>query len=590
MFRAHYLLLLLMGIPLTSWSKDIGTDIDELNIMEPYEERESNGDEKKASALGHFAKAYFLLLENRTYNEEIFNEFLSAVSNDPEARLPLKFMFQAWKALGKEERLSNKIIDTASANPEALILNMESARIAYSMDKAEKAAELLERSLEAIDDEPEKRGSYIAERYKKNHSGVYQEATILLSKIYISLEEYSKGDDLFEDIFELDGMTEDFRLIRSAVFFYSEIADKGEDGFFSGWSKRRYRRRLESYLADFERLCRENRYKIREIIPVLKVYERYSMYNRSERLLCERILADPNDLAAYLFLAAVYYDSERYSLAALVWKKLLADNPAEARFYYELGRAHYMNGDYDDTVRIYEKYNAKKPGNPEVIFRLGVSYFNTGEYEKAISTLMQMNGSPDSEYVKAKSYSYLGRYAEALESMKKAEQYAKELNYEHFLSRKFYIDLSFAYDYAGEHMKAVEILRELYEKYPEDPDLCNSLGYLLADNKMELDFAEELIEDALDEDDENPAYLDSMAWVLYRKGDYEGAFDYMEECLEYSTCPPDPVIADHAGDIYFALGDRENALKYWKLALESISIDVDRKRIEEKIRKCEDPS
>ena len=56
-----------------------------------------------------------------------------------------------------------------------------------------------------------------------------------------------------------------------------------------------------------------------------------------------------------------------------------------------------------------------------------------------------------------------------------------------------------------------------------------------------------------------------MAWVLYRMKRYKEAAEYIERSLKYGR---DSVILDHAGDIFHALGDRDKAEKYWKLALQ----------------------
>ena len=92
---------------------------------------------------------------------------------------------------------------------------------------------------------------------------------------------------------------------------------------------------------------------------------------------------------------------------------------------------------------------------------------------------------------------------------------------------------------------------------------------------------------AIDKEDSNPAYLDSMAWVLFRKKDFRSAKTYIEKSLQLDEFSPDAVIADHAGDIYNALGEKDNALKYWKIAAETYSSDLYPEIIREKISSVE---
>src|SRR5262249_2729216 len=81
--------------------------------------------------------------------------------------------------------------------------------------------------------------------------------------------------------------------------------------------------------------------------------------------------------------------------------------------------------------------------------------------------------------------------------------------------------------------KAEEQLRSLLEKDPDNPTFNNDLGYILADHDMKLDESEKLVRKALEKDREqrrkanpdikpeqdkdNPAYLDSLGWVLFKQ-------------------------------------------------------------------------
>jgi predicted Zn-dependent protease len=79
--------------------------------------------------------------------------------------------------------------------------------------------------------------------------------------------------------------------------------------------------------------------------------------------------------------------------------------------------------------------------------------------------------------------------------------------------------------------------------------------------------AEELILKALNKDPENPAYIDSYAWVLYYKGQYQRAYELLLKALEKEK--EDPVIWEHIGDVLMKLNKKDQALdayrKSWQL-------------------------
>ncbi len=75
----------------------------------------------------------------------------------------------------------------------------------------------------------------------------------------------------------------------------------------------------------------------------------------------------------------------------------------------------------------------------------------------------------------------------------------------------------------------------------------------------------ELISKALALEPEEPAILDSMGWVLYRKGEYEEALEYLNKAFERF---PDPEVAAHLGEVLWVTGDTEAALAIWRAALD----------------------
>jgi len=117
----------------------------------------------------------------------------------------------------------------------------------------------------------------------------------------------------------------------------------------------------------------------------------------------------------------------------------------------------------------------------------------------------------------------------------------------------------------GEMHRSVRVLEELVEDHPDNPVLLNALGYLLTDQFDRHDEARGYIQKALAMEPDNAAIIDSMGWVLFKLGDYEAAFDYLDRAYRLE---PDPEIAAHLIDVHWALGEREEALALLETALE----------------------
>lgn len=118
----------------------------------------------------------------------------------------------------------------------------------------------------------------------------------------------------------------------------------------------------------------------------------------------------------------------------------------------------------------------------------------------------------------------------------------------------------------GNLTEAKEWLEQVLDEFPEDTSAQNDLGYLWADEGINLDRALEMIQNAVAAEPDNPAYRDSLGWVLYRLERYEEALIEMQKAAD--TEEPDGVILDHLGDVYLGLGNLEKARESWQQALE----------------------
>src|SRR2546429_7962994 len=73
-----------------------------------------------------------------------------------------------------------------------------------------------------------------------------------------------------------------------------------------------------------------------------------------------------------------------------------------------------------------------------------------------------------------------------------------------------------------------------------------------------------MIRHAVTSEPENSAYLDSLGWVLYKRGQFEEARAHLDAAVKHID-RPDPVVLDHLGDVLYRLNQREQAVKNWKL-------------------------
>src|SRR5699024_836337 len=84
------------------------------------------------------------------------------------------------------------------------------------------------------------------------------------------------------------------------------------------------------------------------------------------------------------------------------------------------------------------------------------------------------------------------------------------------------------YERLGRISASKDLFYELLEKQPLWAEVYNGFGYVLAENNIELELANDLLTRALAMDPESPYILDSFGWLQYRMGNLELAELYLK--------------------------------------------------------------
>jgi tetratricopeptide (TPR) repeat protein len=127
--------------------------------------------------------------------------------------------------------------------------------------------------------------------------------------------------------------------------------------------------------------------------------------------------------------------------------------------------------------------------------------------------------------------------------------------------------------------EAAALLKAVVPDMKQQPEMLNFTAYVMALSGTNLDVAERLVEQALARDAANGAYIDTLGWVYFQRGDTQRALAKVQRALELEG--EDPVITDHLGDIYLRLGLPDKARAMWQ---KSLQLDAQNKAVEQKLR------
>lgn len=135
-----------------------------------------------------------------------------------------------------------------------------------------------------------------------------------------------------------------------------------------------------------------------------------------------------------------------------------------------------------------------------------------------------------------------------------------------------------AYYKKGNREKAFLCYDNALELDPDNPLALNNYAYFLIEESgqisdEDLEKADAMSAKAIVNAPDNPVYLDTRAWLKFRKGEYQEALELEEQALkilgEETEKDDMSEYYSHMGDILFMLNRPQEALEEWKKALES---------------------
>lgn len=234
-------------------------------------------------------------------------------------------------------------------------------------------------------------------------------------------------------------------------------------------------------------------------------------------------------------------------------KDFLSTNPQDARGLFLLASANLQTGDFTAAEEVGRRLLALDPTSIPAMRALSAALVGRREYRAVVDLL-----TPFSKNLTVRSK---GRESEAALLLAQLAHAQSEL---------------------GEHESAIASLTAAIASDPLSAPALNSLGYTLAERGERLPEAVSFIQRALKVEPDNPSYLDSLGWALFKQGRTEEAEPHLRKAAD--ALPEQSVIQDHFGDVLARRGKFTEAIGAWERALSGDGADIDRPAIEKKIR------
>jgi tetratricopeptide (TPR) repeat protein len=189
----------------------------------------------------------------------------------------------------------------------------------------------------------------------------------------------------------------------------------------------------------------------------------------------------------------------------------------------------------------------------EILYRLD----RNSEAEEVLARLAE-EGSLEDLTLLAEVYQSQERYELAIPVLERALKLDPN-------STSLLFWLAAAHERSGGKRQAEDLLQQLLAIDPHFAPALNYLGYMWAEAGENLGEALALVEQAVELEPDNGAFMDSLGWAHFQLGQYEEARGFLEKAA--ALVGDDAVVLEHLGDLYVALGSLEEARIHYERAL-----------------------
>ncbi len=437
-----------------------------------------------------------------------------------------------------------------------------------------------------------------------------------LSSVYIALSDFPKAAETIEKIISIDSsytyglytlarLYQEMKMPSKAITVFESITDKiGYDyevlrkmyDIYAGFKE------MDKATETLEAILKLNPYNS-EIKSLLAAhYREIGRLDEAERLYEEVFAISPKDKNVQAELVKIYFQRNDNDKGFKKFSQLLGKDSLDFYEKVQVGEVYYRlisqdKGALDITTNIFTSLNSEYPGEWIPYYYLGAIDLinkNEGSYQEKFNQAMQYGDTARQVYLLVGvSYFQRNKLPEAKTALEKGlVQFPDDFDFLNLLGNieqtlgntsgalVYYEkareqnpeDVNNLVALAGlyETMKRYKESNAAYEKVlsiePDNALALNNYAYYLSVRGERLNDAQRMSKKSLENNPENASYLDTYGWILFKLNKYEEARDYILKSLKVNG--NSAVVNDHLGDIYDAMGDRTNAMKYWKKAYE----------------------
>jgi len=487
-------------------------------------------EENSSVAVAHYELGtLYALTGNR---EKSVNHLETAVTMDPDNKWYFESYIDVLLMIQDFKTAKHMLKDRISADKENVDHLYKLANVYFLDNKTRKAINTLEK-IEA-------------------EHGLSEKITLLKANIYEKKGDYKKALGEVEAILDRFPESVQFHVVAAelamnsnnedmAAMYYRKVFDLDSLNIYALTNLTDYYREKKDFENSFFYLNKsfqsdEIDYDKKMAILSFYLSDEFFAGNHGkelENLLVTMMNKYPDRRDVHLFASDFFIQKMKYGEALDALLPLLNKNQEKYALWRQGILLANATGRSEDLLKISSTAVEMYPDSAEMVFYKGIAEYENEKYEEVIQTF---------------SNEQLARVDD------------RELNGQaRMLLAESYHQLEI-FDISD------SIFREIIRSEPDNYLVMNNFSYYLSLRETSLDEAERLSRITIEKEPQNGTYLDTYAWILYKRGEYEMAETYIMQALKWGG-EGDLEVNLHAAEIHKALGNIPMARAFYQKAL-----------------------
>jgi tetratricopeptide (TPR) repeat protein len=311
---------------------------------------------------------------------------------------------------------------------------------------------------------------------------------------------------------------------------------------------------------------------------------RKGQYDEARDLLDRILKTNPNQADTLLEMAVLNLVQKRYKDAEEPFRKAYSVDPSNVRGLLGLAEIHFQQNEPDLAIKVIADEVQKQPQRADLRKELATAELRAKRFDKAIedyqAILDRYKDAPMDQaeiYGRiAQTYTAKGDIPKGVENLRKARQLVPN-------SITYVSQLAELLDLSGKQSEALTTYREAMKIDPNNAFVLNNLAYLMSQSGQNLDEALTLAQHAKQQLPNFNEVSDTIGWIYIKKNLSDSAIEIFRDLN--SKVKDNPTFHYHYGMALAQKGDKANALKELKVALQNKPKKEEENQIKELVQK-----